>query len=72
MNEIDLDKVHLQAQEALQKIDFDAIQRQVNEAVENSAKASEHFSKEMVEKMKLQIEKAKKEHELSSAKTREA
>jgi DNA repair exonuclease SbcCD ATPase subunit len=68
LNEIDLDKAHLQAQEALQRIDFDAIQRQVTEAIENSAKASEHISKEMVEKMKLQIEKAKKEHELAQQK----
>lgn len=68
LNGIDLEKAHLQAQEAMQKIDFEAIQRQVAEAIENSAEASKHVNKEVMEKMKLQMEKAKKEFQLSQEK----
>ena len=65
LDNIDIEKAQLHAEEALKNIDFEAIQRQVEEAVENSAKASEHLSKDVMEKIRLQMEKAKKEQHLS-------
>lgn len=66
--DIDMEKVSQQTQEALKKVDFEAIQRQVAEALENSAKTSEYISKEVQDEIKLQMEKAKKDFEQSQLK----
>ncbi|MBO9631988.1 MAG: hypothetical protein J7578_02645 [Chitinophagaceae bacterium] len=66
--DIDMEKVAEQAQEAMKKVDFEAIQRQVADAMEQSAKASEYITKEVQEEIKQQMEKAKKEIEQSQLK----
>lgn len=73
--DIDMERVAQQTEEALKKVDFDAIQRQVADAMENSARAmeqsaraSERIDEEVRERVKEQMEKAKKDFEQSRLK----
>lgn len=73
--DIEMENIAKHAGDALKNVDFDAIQRQVAEAVENSARAmeqsaraSEQINEEVRERVKEQMEKAKKDLEQSQLK----
>lgn len=68
LDNINLDEIQLRTDEAIKKVDFDAIQRQVEESIERSAEASEHIDKDVMERVKQSIERAKVAHQKSMEK----
>lgn len=68
LDNINLEEIRLRTEEAINKVDFEAIQRQVTESIERSEHASEYMDKEAIERMKQSFERAKDAHQKSMQK----
>ena len=61
MEKIDLDKAKMMADQAIQKVDFEKIQREVAESMAAVAESHQHISKETQQAIREALDKAKQE-----------